>query len=352
MAETQSARRAPNAVATTLGPGLAALERLPPLRWHRAAFLIVGFFVLWLVLQSIVGAVLVGVVEVLAGEPQGLTALSAGGFATTTAIGAAVAAASLLATLITVAVLRGAGGPGFRAMGLSGGSDWPREVVLGAALGPIAFGLVLAVELLLGWASVGRGHVDAPGLALGALTYLGVGAYEEMFARGFLLQVFARAAGSVPALLLSSVVFAGLHAINPNASLLAIVGLVIAGLVFASGYLVTGRLWLPIAFHWSWNFAQGPLFGFPVSGVAAGSLLTVAPTGPDWLTGGALGPEAGALGLLAEAVAVVLMLAWRRAGSGWPPTLAVVALAGVAVLFLGGLLAGPAAQPLVHGVQS
>jgi membrane protease YdiL (CAAX protease family) len=66
-----------------------------------------------------------------------------------------------------------------------------------------------------------------------------------------------------------------------------------AGLFLAFGYLRTRQLWLPIGLHIGWNFFEGPVFGFAVSGTGSFTLIRQVPTGPDLLTGGAFGPEAG-----------------------------------------------------------
>ena len=96
----------------------------------------------------------------------------------------------------------------------------------------------------------------------------------------------------VVALAVSSILFGLLHALNPNLTVLGFLNLVLAGVALGVGYWATGSLWLPIAYHLSWNFVQGSLLGLPVSGVRYGGLLAVA----DWgkaprLTGGAFGPE-------------------------------------------------------------
>jgi hypothetical protein len=65
--------------------------------------------------------------------------------------------------------------------------------------------------------------------------------------------------------------------------------------------------------HFAWNFTQGPLLGFPVSGMDAGGLQRIADAGPASLTGGAYGPEAGAVGIVFRFVVIALLLAW----TGW-----------------------------------
>jgi len=106
-----------------------------------------------------------------------------------------------------------------------------------------------------------------------------------------------------------------LHAFNPGFGITALVGLFLAGLVLAEAYLVTRQLWLPTAFHLSWNFSEGPLYGFPVSGLPTEGLLTVTPHGPEVVTGGAFGPEAGLVVIVGIGLAALILAGvgrWRR----------------------------------------
>jgi membrane protease YdiL (CAAX protease family) len=319
-----------------LTPGARLLAAAPRMSKRRAAALLVTFFALWLALQLLLGFPLLLAVGLLAGTaPLALSDMAAAGTAITSVTGVAFALAAVLATLLPAVALRPWGAPSFAALGLRRDGTWDREIVLGVALGPLLFALVLALTLAAGWASVRPGSLGPEGLLLGALTFTGVAVYEEVLARGVLLQLLSRAWNPAVGVLGSSVIFAVLHGANPDASPLAVVGLLAAGLLLAWGYLATGRLWLPIALHWSWNFAQGPLFGFPVSGLHSEALLAVSVVGPEWITGGGFGPEAGLIGLLAEGIGAGTILAWRRAGGSRAATTA-VALAGLAGL---GLLA-------------
>jgi hypothetical protein len=85
----------------------------------------------------------------------------------------------------------------------------------------------------------------------------------------------------------------------------------LAGVAFALAYRATGSLWLPIAYHFMWNYAQGPLLGLPVSGMTFHALAEASPAGPPLWTGGAFGAEGG---LVATVVLVVSIagLAWYR----------------------------------------
>jgi hypothetical protein len=71
-------------------------------------------------------------------------------------------------------------------------------------------------------------------------------------------------------------------------------------------------LWLPIAFHIGWNFFEGPIFGFPVSGIITPALVQQQSVGPAPLTGGDFGPEGGLLILPLIGLAALLLRAYTR----------------------------------------
>ena len=72
-------------------------------------------------------------------------------------------------------------------------------------------------------------------------------------------------------------------------------------------YKCTNSLFFPIGIHWTWNFSQGNVFGFPVSGTSVdNSLITPVISGNELLTGGEFGPEAS----VNAAVIGLLLAAW------------------------------------------
>jgi MYXO-CTERM domain-containing protein len=87
----------------------------------------------------------------------------------------------------------------------------------------------------------------------------------------------------------------------------------LAGLLFAVAYLLTRNLWLPIALHFSWNYFQGPVFGFPVSGLRFPSLLALEiSSGALPFSGGSFGPEGGLTGTLATLLGLAILWLWAR----------------------------------------
>jgi hypothetical protein len=208
--------------------------------------------------------------------------------------------------------------------------DWWVDFGFGLALGAILMLIIFLIELIAGWVTVtGTFVVKEPGdsfltaLLVPLVSFLAVGFYEELAFRGYPLQNLAegltwRAIGPqaaiVIATLLSSVVFGVFHALNPNAGARSTVHIVFAGVMLATGYLLTGELAIPIAIHITWNFFQGNVFGFPVSGtgVRSATFIGIEQGGPDLWTGGAFGPEAGLLGLGAMALGILLTVLWVR----------------------------------------
>ena len=81
-----------------------------------------------------------------------------------------------------------------------------------------------------------------------------------------------------------------------------------------------GRLWLPVGLHFGWNWVQGTVLGFPVSGTTdfSGAFTDLAASGPTWLSGGAYGPEGSVFSLVGRLAIIALVVAATRQSSSWP----------------------------------
>jgi membrane protease YdiL (CAAX protease family) len=141
---------------------------------------------------------------------------------------------------------------------------------------------------------------------------------EEVVCRGYVYRNFLDANRPVLGVTVSAVLFWLLHGCNPGVwgNPVIALNLVGAGVALALAYHATGNLWFATALHLGWNYAEGPLLGTPVSGVEVPSYLRLAgnPELPDWLTGGAFGPEGSIWVTLVEMVLVVALLRyiWGR----------------------------------------
>jgi len=106
------------------------------------------------------------------------------------------------------------------------------------------------------------------------------------------------------ALLVSSVFFSLLHMGNAHFTLLSFFSILFAGLLLGLPYIFTRSLWLPIALHFSWNYFQGTIFGFSVSGNAEYSLINQTRPSDTLLNGGEFGFEGSILAIVFLALAI------------------------------------------------
>jgi membrane protease YdiL (CAAX protease family) len=281
-------------------------RRLPP--WWLALIIgVIGTFAA-LIVGGIVGFVVLGAADV----PAGGSALASG---TRMALSLIVQFAPIygLFWLWTRLYERRP----FRTLGLElpgAGLKFARGLLAGAAI----FGAVAGVGALTGAFVPEQG---APGLfgaaALGgvlvaALGWLVQGPAEELLCRGWLLPVLGARYRPWVGIVGSSLVFTLLHGLNPGIGPLPLVNLFLFALFAALYALWEGGIWGVAALHAAWNWAQGNLFGLEVSGSdpAGGTLVDLQSAGTPLLSGGAFGPEGGAIVtivLLASIGAILLI---------------------------------------------
>ena len=171
----------------------------------------------------------------------------------------------------------------------------------GFLIGILYFVVVAGVMWLCGIYKVTGTGTDQPELVISAFfLFFGVGVAEEIMFRGVLFRWIDEKWGFPIALAVSALLFGIMHLGQPNATWWSSAAIAIeAGLLLGAAYKWSGTLWLPIDIHWAWNFCQGNVFGFPVSGSDAGvSLIQSAVEGPELLTGGLFGAEASIISVI------------------------------------------------------
>lgn len=268
-----------------------------PLRWLRVlgwgALLFVAFVVVYAVAS-------------MAGEP----AKAAGGAPLSLVL---VVVLSALGLALYAGAVRLAEGRWPGELGLRQAAP---ELLIGLVVGAAMLSAVVAALLVFGLYDISGPRMSSPL----AMINVGVasGVFEELIFRAIVLRLLMRAFGIWPALALSSAVFGAMHLSNPNATPVAVVAIAVeAGLMLASFYVLTGRLWVSIGVHAAWNFTQGWIWGARVSGIPVEESLYLSaprPGAPDWLSGGAFGPEASAPAMVIGTAVAVLVLhqAWKK----------------------------------------
>ena len=171
-------------------------------------------------------------------------------------------------------------------------SPAPPEFGTGLLVGAAQFSLVMLILWAAG-AYRPQGWNGFAGIGSAFVFWLAVGVREELFYRGLIFRLLSQVIGTWGALIVSAAIFGGMHITNAGWTVAGLISVALAGVMFAAAYVATGRLWLPIGIHTTWNFTQSAVFGLNVSGNDTGSgLIAGTLTGPDYLTGGPFGPEA------------------------------------------------------------
>lgn len=184
-------------------------------------------------------------------------------------------------------------------LGLKPALRWGVDFTVGAIGGLILMVLIAGCIFAfhgLHWKQGGGASFQE--LMAGAWLYLAVAVNEELLFRGYLFQRLLKGTGTWISLLLMGLWFAYAHWDNPGMAgavrIWAMLNIFLAGLILGLAYLKTRRLALPMGIHLGWNWAQGSLLGFGVSGTmdTRGWVNPVFEGRPEWLTGGAFGLEA------------------------------------------------------------
>jgi CAAX protease family protein len=179
-----------------------------------------------------------------------------------------------------------------------------------------------AVSLLLGLIALGGGYkILGPALegkslahylALWVAASVMIGFSEEIAFRGYVLRTLAAGIGFWPAAALLSIGFGALHYFSKPYERwedFASTGLI--GFFVCLALRRTGSLAFPIGFHFAFDF--GAIFvysGKNAGEFAVGHLFRTSWSGPQWLTGGELGPEAS---WFVFVVIALLFFAFNRA---------------------------------------
>lgn len=167
-----------------------------------------------------------------------------------------------------------------------------KESLLGMAFGGGLMSLMVIILAAAGYYSIDSLNPDKLIIFKGLFS-LGIAAFiEEIFFRLILFRLSEEFLGSWLALIINVLFFGFAHFGNPNATLWTSLAVGIeAGIILSAAYMLTKRIWFPLALHFGWNFFQAKIFGVTTSGHSFEGLIVPVINGPEWLTGGAFGIE-------------------------------------------------------------
>ena len=165
----------------------------------------------------------------------------------------------------------------------------PKEMFGGFLIGFLTISLFIFILYLLSHYqafSITTTHYSARFFTV--LLFAGI--VEDLFHRGLIVRVIENWLGTHIAIVIAMLVELQ-HIFNPNANLFSLFVDLIWGFTMAMMFIYTKRIWLPYFFHIGWNFAQ-PFYGSNLTGTnEMGSIIQSKFTGPELLTGGAVGIE-------------------------------------------------------------
>lgn len=127
---------------------------------------------------------------------------------------------------------------------------------------------------------------------------------EEIVFRLIIFRLIEVVAGTKKSIIISSLIFAFAHSLNPNASLYTSIIIFIQTVTIISpAYLLTRRVWFVAGLHFAWNFFQRAIWNLPVSGKESDGIVKLVSDGQYLITGGDFGPEASILSIVVCGVA-------------------------------------------------
>lgn len=207
-------------------------------------------------------------------------------------------------------------------------NNWLKKYSLGFLIGLAMMSIIVLILLPFGYITIEKNPIQPVGVSAIASVlvilfgWIIQGATEEIVTRGWLLNILSTKYNIGVGLLISSTLFGLMHLTNPNVNYIAVINIVLVGLFYGLYVIKTNDLWAVCGMHSAWNFAQGNIFGFKVSGldVSVGSLIDLNLVGSDFVTGGIFGPEAGitATFILLASIGILLFIDKKRYFSNKP----------------------------------
>lgn len=164
------------------------------------------------------------------------------------------------------------------------------------------------ILIVLNYAEFSFAGINTASLLMSFLLFVIVAINEEVIMRGYILNNLMSSMNKYMALFISAVIFSLLHSLNFGISILPLINLVLAGLLLGSTYIFTQNLWFPISLHLFWNYFQGPVMGYSVSGEKIDSMLKINLMGSKTINGGEFGFEGSLICTIMLIISICLIL--------------------------------------------
>lgn len=223
----------------------------------------------------------------------------------------------MLAAILPGFVMAKVEGRPFGEFGLPARGAFGRNFWVGTLWGISSLTVLMLVLRAAGAFTFGSFNLHGGRIVKFALYYaaffLITGFFEEFLLRGYSQWVLTKGMNFWPAAALLSISFGAIHGANPGEANIGLVAVVAIGFFFCLTLRRTGNLWWAVGFHMAWDWGESYLYSVPDSGtLLPGRLINSSFHGPDWLTGGSVGPEGSYL------VFVMIAALWVAFGRAYP----------------------------------
>lgn len=176
----------------------------------------------------------------------------------------------------------------------------------GSAIGFILILLAGGLLYALGFVNLSLGKISTAVFMGYLFFFLLVAVFEEMMFRTIPLFVFAERYHFIFAIIINGLLFGFVHMSNPGFTWLAMLNITFVGALLSIYTLLKKNISWAIGIHFSWNFTQGTLLGYKVSGTNPQGILTAQPIGSAYLSGGSFGIE----GSIICSILLILLIVW------------------------------------------
>lgn len=170
-------------------------------------------------------------------------------------------------------------------------SNFLKNTLIGFLLGLILQSVFILIIYLAGGYTITQVNPVSFLLSAFALSFT-AGFVAEILLRGILFRLTEEKTGTIPALIIFTLLFAILHLNSKGATAVSVCATALqAGLLFSATYVYSRSLWLPVFLHFAWDFAEPGIYGGINPGISTEkSLFYSKITGSYLLTGGEAGP--------------------------------------------------------------
>jgi membrane protease YdiL (CAAX protease family) len=148
--------------------------------------------------------------------------------------------------------------------------------IIGALMGIVAVSLVSLSFFLYGnptFAWVGFTPENTFPIITSLFAMIGVALHEEVISRGFFMSALRTTGSKVAVFVIPPLIFSAMHFFNPDYNIRSFITAAMAGFLFAYMFVRTGSLYLPMGFHFAWNFSLGGIWGLPLGGEPEPALI-------------------------------------------------------------------------------